>query len=243
MLPIASLAPQLLSESRARAAAGGGYRYFSKHQAAVVKAAAARLVPGPDDDPTEAALNSPGATEADVVRYIDTMLSAFDFHRPKVFAGGPWSNRHSHGADHMKHFVHLAPRQRVAWKQRIKDLRKQYVKAVKALDAAASTHDFSTAPASEQDQILTKHDAARDLIFSHTIEGMYSVPEYGGNKGTVGWKSVSWPGDVQPRGYTHSEVENSDGPDVVEVSGVVAAFLGLLPQAAAQMRARGFRHG
>jgi hypothetical protein len=243
LIPLASLAPSLLAESQARAAAGRGYRFFNAHQAAVVKAAAARLVPGPNDDPTEKVLNSPGATEADVIRYIDTMLSAFDHHRPKIFAGGPWSNRAGGHVDHMRHFVKPARRQVVAWTKRTRQLRHQYAAAVKKLDAASSTHNFASAPQLEQDQILTKLNGVRELIFGHTIEGMYSVPEYGGNAHTLGWKSISWPGDSQPKGYTAHEVERNDGEDPVVVGGVVQAALDQLQTAADRMVIRGWPRG
>lgn len=243
LLPLASLAPALLEESRARAAAGAHYGFFTTHQAAVVKAAAARLVPGPDDDPVEKLLNSPGATQADVVRYIDTMLSVFDDHPPKIFAGGPWSNRSGGHVDHMRHFVKPARRQIVGWKKRVHQLRNQYVAAVKKLDAASSTHNFATAPASEQDQILTKLDTVRELIFGHTIEGMYSVPEYGGNRHGVGWKSVSWPGDSQPNGYTAHEVERNDGEDPLPTDSIVKHAINALPQAARRMAAQGWPRG
>ena len=45
---------------------------------------------------------------------------------------------------------------------------------------------------------------------------MYAVPEYGGNKGLVGWKDIRFPGDSQPRGYTRTQVRSADGPDPVE---------------------------
>jgi hypothetical protein len=35
---------------------------------------------------------------------------------------------------------------------------------------------------------------------------MYGPPEYGGNRDLVGWFSIDHEGDVQPRGYTDSEV-------------------------------------
>jgi len=231
LLPLASLAPTLLAETKARAAAGKGFAFFTAHEAAVIKAAAARLVPGPDDDPTEMALNSPGATEADVVRYIDTMLSMFDHHRPKTFAGGPWSDRNGGHVDHMADFVPPVPRQLNAWHHRISDFRAQYRKAVKTLDGAAAGKDFSAADAAEQDKILLKHSAPRDLIFGHTIEGMYCVPEYGGNRDLAGWQSISWPGDSQRRGYTAHEVSHSDGADPVNMSPIVTLVLTLLPKA------------
>jgi hypothetical protein len=71
-------------------AADTPYLYLSPHQAAVLDAATRRLIPGPGDVPGE---TSPGAHEANVVRYIDIMLAAFSFSPPKVHAGGPYSNR------------------------------------------------------------------------------------------------------------------------------------------------------
>jgi hypothetical protein len=240
LAPLVSLAPPVLRRGAAppaeAAASPRGFRFFTAHEAAVIKAAAARLVPGPDDDPTEKLYNSPGATEAGVVYYIDDMLAAFSFKVPKIFAGGPWSNRHGGHEDYMKHFVPLAPRQRVAWKKRIAQLQVSYRKAVKQLDAAAGG-DFAKASASTQDQALTNLGAVRDLIFGHTIEGMYSVPEYGGNRNGAGWKGVYWPGDSQPRGYTASEVEKSDGPDVVVLTATEMAVLGDLGLVAAARRA------
>jgi hypothetical protein len=35
---------------------------------------------------------------------------------------------------------------------------------------------------------------------------MYAAPEYGGNRGLVGWEYIGYLGDVQPRGYTDAEV-------------------------------------
>jgi hypothetical protein len=40
------------------------------------------------------------------------------------------------------------------------------------------------------------------LLTYHTIEGMLSVPEYGGNRNRLGWQLVGFDGDSQPLGYT-----------------------------------------
>jgi len=239
-VPLASLAPAVLSESRALAAKNAKYQFFTAHEAAVIKAAAARLVPGPGDDPLE---KTPGATEADVIRYIDTMLAMFHHDPPKIFAGGPFSDRHGGHHNYMKHFVPPAPRQLHAWKKRVHHLRRQYRKAVKALDAAAKGGNYAAAGHSEQDSILVKLGDERALIFANVIEGMYSVPEYGGNKDTLGWKSVRWPGDSQRRGYTPDEVEHSDGVDLVTNIGVVQLLLGALPTVAQARRLRRTNNG
>ena len=93
-------------------------RFFSRHQAAVIADATARIAPGPGDDPAEA--GHPGAREAGVTGYIDAMLGALtvieadDAPRtttvppvPVIFAGGPWSSRHAPGPDPMASFIAL----------------------------------------------------------------------------------------------------------------------------------------
>jgi hypothetical protein len=241
LAPLVSLATPVLRAGAAPPADATAkhpdrFRFFSAHEAAVVKAAAARLIPGPDDDPIEKLYNSPGASEAGVVHYIDHMLAAFSFKVPKIFAGGPWSDRHGGHENHMKHFVPLAPRQRAAWKKRVRQLQAAYRKAVKQLDAAAGGN-FAAASQSQQDKALTDLGDVRDLIFGHAIEGMYSVPEYGGNRNSAGWKGIYWPGDSMRRGYTAKEVESSDGLDVVVLSATELALLGDLGVVAAARRA------
>jgi hypothetical protein len=245
LAPLITLGPTVLRDGTTKSVASESAKtkapekllFFTEHEGAVIKAACARLIPGPDDDPIEKLYNSPGATEAGVVHYIDHMLAAFEFKVPKIFAGGPWSDRHGGDKNYMKDFVPPAPRQEWAWKRRIAGLRKQYRKAVKQLDAAASG-DFAKASHSTQDQVLTKLSDVRGLIFTNAIEGMYAVPEYGGNRDTVGWKSVYWAGDAQRRGYTAHDVETSDGLDVVALTPTLNAVLGELGVVSAARRAR-----
>ncbi|HEY6294202.1 MAG TPA: hypothetical protein VIX15_00925, partial [Streptosporangiaceae bacterium] len=75
-------------------------RFFTDHEAAVIEDATARIAPGPADDPAEA--GHPGAREAGVANYIDLTLGMLSglgpaSPTPHVFAGGPWSNRHTSG--------------------------------------------------------------------------------------------------------------------------------------------------
>jgi hypothetical protein len=57
-----------------------------------------------------------------------------------------------------------------------------------------------------------------DLLIQHTLEGCFSVPEYGGNLRGQGWAMVGLEGDDQPLGYsifslaTGSYVERPDHP-------------------------------
>jgi len=210
--------------------------FFDQHQAAVVEDATARIAPGPGDDPAEA--GHPGAREADVTGYIDAMLGALaalpgpdDRPPPMIFAGGPWSSRHTSGPDLMARFAALDPVSAIAWRKRLTGWQAQYKQGIAALDKLAGG-DFTTATPKEQDKILTTQSVSSftSLLFEHTIEGLYAAPEYGGNAGLAGWKDIGFPGDVQPRGYTADEVERSDGHDPVTVTGtgIVADVLKLL---------------
>jgi hypothetical protein len=205
-------------------------RFFTADQAAVVEAATARIAPGPADDPAEA--GHPGAREADVTGYIDSMLGALgslDGAAPLVFAGGPWSNRHTSGPDLMAHFVALDPVAQIAWRRRLTGWQQQYRQGIATLDKLAGG-DFTTASHAKQDKILVMSAVSSfmSLLFEHTIEGLYAAPEYGGNRGLTGWKEIGFPGDIQPRGYTADEVSRSDGHDPVDDTGIVAEVLKLL---------------
>lgn len=199
----------------------------------MVTDATARIAPGPGDDPAEA--GHPGAREAGVTGYIDALLGALGVLEgssgpaPGIFAGGPWSNRHTSGPDLMASFVALDPVSRIAWRQRLASWRQQYARGVATLDRLAGG-DFANASAADQDKILASSAASSfvSLLYEHTIEGMYSAPEYGGNRGQAGWKDLGYPGDNQPRGYTADEVERSDGRDPVDDTGVVADALKFL---------------
>jgi hypothetical protein len=208
------------------------FSFFTEHQAAVVEAATARIAPGPQDDPAEA--GHPGAREAGVTGYIDTMLGALKdgaIQHDKVFAGGPWSNRHTSGPDLMARFTPLSPVAQIAWSKRLTTRQTQYTKGISQLDKLADG-DFTKKPPAQQDKILVNQSVIEftSLLFEHTIEGLYASPEYGGNRKQTGWKEIGFPGDIQPRGYSADEVERSDGHDPVgqDDTGVVADVLKLL---------------
>jgi gluconate 2-dehydrogenase gamma chain len=206
--------------------------FFTGHEAAVVEDATARIAPGPTDDPAEA--GHPGAREADVTGYIDTMLSMLGTLQagrgtPQVFAGGPWSNRHTSGPDLMAMFIPLDPVSRIAWRERISGWQQQYRGGIARLDKLAGG-DFTAVSKARQDKILAQSSMSSflSLLFEHTIEGLYANPEYGGNRGLVGWRDIGYPGDSQPAGYTAEEVSRSDGYDPVDRTPIVSEALKFL---------------
>ncbi|MGO8851750.1 gluconate 2-dehydrogenase subunit 3 family protein [Mycobacterium sp.] len=229
LLPLAAMRGVLPAAS-----ADTGYRFLTTHQAAVLDAATRRLIPGPEDNLLEH--GHPGAHEANVVGYLDTMLSAFTFSPPAVHAGGPWSNRAGGTQDYMADFVPLDRAQTYAWQQRIADYRQQYTNGIALLDQLAGG-DFTQVSKVRQDLILGHGKALSftQLLFGHTVEGMYAVPEYGGNANLVGWQDIKWPGDNEPRGYTDAEVEAPEW-DVVGTDGIVGLLMrGGWQQAIAKM--------
>src|SRR2546428_2404979 len=134
--------------TRALADTTPNYRFFTQHQAAVVIDATARLIPGPQDDPSET--GHPGAREANVVRYVDTMLAAFTFRPARIHAGGPYSDRAGAAEDDMKRFVPLSRMRKLGWEKRVKELHHEYRKGVRELDSLAGG-DFTQASPDQQD--------------------------------------------------------------------------------------------
>jgi len=181
-------------------------RYLDDHAYAVVEAACARLIPTDEQ---------PGAREAGVADYIDGLLGAFTTDPPRIWAGGPFSGRFGGDAGFGR-FVRLTPRQELAWRTRIEGsrgipererlgpvvgLQERYAEGIAALG-----DDFCDVPGEEQDARLRQNREFRALLYEHACEGMYGAPEYGGNRDLVGWRNISFPGDVQPRGYSDAEV-------------------------------------
>jgi hypothetical protein len=181
-------------------------RFFDENQYATVQAACARLIPTDQD---------PGATEAGVVDYIDGLLGAFASDPPLIWAGGPFSGRFG-GDPRFASFHRLGQRDELAWRTRIEGsqgipererlgpvvgLQERYRTGIATLG-----EDFAQVDGDEQDRRLKANEEFLELIHEHACEGMYGAPEYGGNRGLVGWNYIGFAGDVQPRGYTDEEV-------------------------------------
>ena len=77
--------------------------------------------------------------------------------------------------------------------------REAYVEGLAAIDAAARLRTgraFADLPAREQDAILASVDDTPffALVRTHTIQGTFCDPEYGGNANFVGWDLIGYPG-------------------------------------------------
>lgn len=148
--------------------------FFNHEQAAAVAALAERIMPGAPD--------KPGATDANVLNYIDLALA------------GAYEDQ--------QHF---------------------YRRGLVALDAyCRSAYDarFANLDAARQDAVITALEdgsaegfewpsaqAFFQTLRTHTMEGMFADPVYGGNKNFAGWNLVGFPGAQFT--YTPAEVQST----------------------------------
>jgi len=154
--------------------------FFTAEEARVITAACARIFP------TDA--SSPGATEANVVIYIDRQLAG-PYGRDKYrYTKGP--------------FVESYPEHGYQGKE---NPRETYRAGIKALGA-----DFASLSPADQDAKLRSIEKSHffQLLRTHTIEGMFSDPMHGGNAGLIGWQLVGYPG---PRMSYRDEIDKHFG--------------------------------
>jgi Gluconate 2-dehydrogenase subunit 3 len=180
--------------------------WLTDQEYAILCAACARLIPADE---------TPGALEAGVPDYIDGMLGAFEFDPPRIWAGGPTSGRRG-GEARFSDFHRLGQLDELAWRTRIEGSRglaeREFNGPVVGLQElyraglAQLGGEFCDLPEDEQDARLREHVSFTELLYEHCCEGMYAAPEYGGNRDLIGWSSIGYAGDAQPRGYTDPEV-------------------------------------
>jgi hypothetical protein len=181
--------------------------FFTADQYDVVAAAADRLLPPAGDHP--------GGRLLGVAEYVDTLLGAFTFEPPRIFAGGPFSGR-AGGTASFADFLPLSAHEELAWRTRIEGSRgrpeREFNGPVRGWQEiyrdgiAALGADFGTVDGDEQDRRLRAQPELHALLYEHACEGAYGPPEYGGNHDLAGWRAIQFPGDSQPRGYTDDEV-------------------------------------
>lgn len=223
----------------------GRATFLGPEEMATLTALVDRVVPGRPEDTT------PGAVEAGCAEAIDALLGAFTVSPPRIYAGGPFSDRAGSRTNHFAEFLPLDRYERKAWRLRIEGSRgrralerngpvtgyqKTYRRGLRALEAAAPG-GFSTLPGPARDLALRTVDDERvsallDLAVTHTLEFMYGAPEYGGNRRLVGWTSTGFEGDVQPRGWTDEEVTSPESSGPLDLVTDLLGVPGMLPLAA-----------
>lgn len=196
-------------------------RFLSEEQLATLGAVVDRVVPAED--------GTPGALEAGAHESIDALLGAFRTDPPRIYAGGPFSDRAGSRVNHFERFLPLDAYEQKAWRGKVRRFQEVYTAGLDAL--AASTPGFATLPGPARDLVLQSSQdpavtAMMGLAVSHAFEGTWGAPEYGGNRDTLGWQAIGFEGDRQPRGYTDDEV--LDPPleplPVLDVTAALAAY-------------------
>jgi hypothetical protein len=181
--------------------------WLTEAEYATLRAACAQMLPsGPD---------MPGAEEAGVADYIDIFLGAFTFDPPRIWAGGPTSDRFG-GTPGFARFHRLGALDELAWRMRIEGSQglpgREFNGPVVGLQEiyrrglAALGDDFTQVDDEEQQRRLRADEEFCSVLYGHCCEGMYGAPEYGGNRNGVGWAYLGRDGDVQPHGYSDDEV-------------------------------------
>lgn len=142
--------------------------YLTEAEARVVQAACARIFPSDE--------SGPGATEANVIVYIDRQLAG-PWGRDKYrYTKGPWVEsiaEHGYQAKENPQQVYRA--------------------GIPKLGA-----EFATVAPEEQDKRLRAIEKSIffRMLRTHTIEGMFSDPLHGGNAGLIGWQLIGYPGPL-----------------------------------------------
>ncbi len=181
--------------------------WLSESEFATLQSVCDRMVPKSDA--------TPGAVQSGAPEYIDTLLGAFSFDPPRIWAGGPSSGR-AGGVAAFKNFHSLTAMDELAWRTRIEGSQgipeREFNGPVMGLQQAyrdglaALGSDFDALTPEEQSERLHATPDFAEMVFTHVCEGMYGAPEYGGNRETRAWTAIGFAGDVQPRGWTDQEV-------------------------------------
>ena len=182
--------------------------FFDPHQRSTIEAAMARIIPTDD---------APGAREAGCIDFLDRTLSGLDYLFAKPDGSGfevleghaarAWTRRldimrakyvdgirdldaraKSLGA---RDFASLAP-------ERQDEVLRAVERGAGSVPTTATVSTglagpVSAEPALQQTSTETELDFL-PLLVTHTRQGFYADPIYGGNRGRVGWNVIGFPG-------------------------------------------------
>jgi gluconate 2-dehydrogenase gamma chain len=198
-------------------------KFFTVQEASLVDAIVSRIMPGDASDP--------GAHEAGVVFYIDNQLAGANLgYDLKTYQQGPFqvtsatpTSVEAASATDIYHTIPVAADQQSRYGYQSSLVPQDaYRRGIVAVDAYSQTKfqkAFVALTSDQQDSILTDMAADKATGFTtpsgkaffaqlrnDTIEGMFSDPMYGGNRGMAGWKLIGYPA-AQVR-YTAEDIRN-----------------------------------
>jgi hypothetical protein len=220
-----AVVPRAALHAPGRKRPSGRGRFLTKTGLDTLRAVTAHLLPGPPDDP------DPGALEAGCAEAIDLLLAAFSFDPPLIHAGGPFSDRAGARRDDMARFVRLDATAALGWRIRLEGTRgrpeRSFAGEVVGLqqiyrDGLARLAGFAAATPADRETMLRDDIDFATTVLADALDVMYGAPEYGGNRGLVGWHATGFAGDVQPRGYTAAQVSTLDATSSAPLDGGAA---------------------
>jgi hypothetical protein len=194
----------------------GPLKFFTPHEAQVVEALTARLMPGTPDDP--------GAREAGVVYYIDNMLAYQDGLPEPTYRQSPYAETYQGDEapttnDYGVIWIAEDEIERYGYQSILtpRDVFRLGVAAAERYAGERFGDGVLALSEAQQDELITAlldneatgFDPLTPEAFFHalrryTSEGMFSDPVYGGNRNFVGWQLIGYPG--AQRAYLPHEI-------------------------------------
>lgn len=192
-------------------------RFFTPPEAQTVEAFCARLLPGTPEDP--------GAREAGVVFYIDTVMADQEGFAQGIYREPPFAEPYEGDAppeEENSYNIIWIPADQIEryGYQSVLTPREVMRLGISALDRYTHQQygeNFRDLGEEQQDEViqamidetLEGFTPISSLTFFHvmrrwTMEGMFSDPVYGGNANLAGWRLVGYPG--AQRAYTIEEL-------------------------------------
>jgi len=189
-IPLAKVAEAANAKSGARASretvtpqGRNPYLFLNRAEAAFIEAACARLIPGDE--------SGPGAIEAGVPQFIDRQLAGAWGAGERLYRAGPWSA----GTSSQGYQLPFTPA----------ELFRNALRAVNTELARRETPFAKMAPKDQDAYLDSLQKGKEDLggvpanvffetLLETTLEGYFSDPVYGGNRGMVAWKTLGFPG-------------------------------------------------
>lgn len=168
------------------AAAAGDWRYLNASEVDFLTAAVDRLIP-PDD-------TGPSASQAGVVTFLDRQLAGDYGNGAHFYLEGPWAE----GTDSQGYQSRFTPAQ--FYRHGIAAIEKAVGKAHggKAFkDLDAGTQDGLVKQMESGDLKLDGPISSKDFfaqLQQNVVEGYFSDPIYGGNRGGAAWAMIGFPG-------------------------------------------------
>jgi gluconate 2-dehydrogenase gamma chain len=153
--------------------------FFTDREARTVSAMAERIIPRDS--------SGPGASDADVIVYIDRALAGYGRHLQKLYRLGTEAiDRLAAATRKGSRFIDLSAAEQDQLLSRLSNW----------LFAKGEDN-----PDDDRTLLVQFFGAVR----LHTIEGMFCDPMYGGNRDCVGWKLIGFPGAQW--GYTAEQMK------------------------------------